>query len=809
MAALIVRFEEEQKVNTYTSGVQSTVAVAPLAGGGWAVTWQSNGQDGSGFGIYQQRYNADGSLSGTEQKVNSYTPGEQSSPSITALADGGWVVTWQSNGQDGSGYGVYQQRYKADGSLRGSEQKIHSTTFNIQTLPNVTALTDGGWVVTWQASDGSSPSVYQKRYSADGSLIGGEQRVNTYTTGNQERADVTALADGGWVVTWSSFSPEQDGVGWGVYQQRYHADGSARGGEQRVNTTVMGSQQSQSVTSLADGGWLVTWQSLSQDGSGQGIYQQRYSADGLISGSEQRVNSYTSGDQTLPSVTALADGGWLVTWSSSGQDGSGFGIYQQRYSPDGSLRESASSERRVNSFTVGSQEASNVRVLKDGGWVVTWASDGQDGSGFGIYQQHYRAVTSFGSGKESGTGWIDDDLFHVRNGGLANGDSLEGGLGTDTLAMIETGTLDLTAPDLLTGIEIVQGTGGHDVIVTNAARLVSIFGLQGGAGYDELRLKTGVYDLTNKFISGIEAVSLDSATSVTFDDKAVALLARSLTQDGIVSLQGDTFSLAERMQLYGQGIRTVTDARGVHNLTPAEASLSQASVQENTAVGQGIGFLSAADPNPLDGLRFELIDNAGGRFGLSDSQLLVANGSLLDYEKSTSHQIVVRIIDDGGISVDKSFTINIGDIPLERLRGSARSDTLIGGAGKDVLYGGLGNDTLIGGTGKDGFVFSTRLDAKKNLDRINDFNPKDDSIWLENAIFKKLGKKGTESKPANLNKGFFVNGTEAKENDDYLIYNKKTGALYYDVDGLGSAKQVQIATLTNKATLTYNDFLVI
>jgi hypothetical protein len=51
MAALIVRFEEEQKVNTYTSGVQSTVAVAPLAGGGWAVTWQSNGQDGSGFGI--------------------------------------------------------------------------------------------------------------------------------------------------------------------------------------------------------------------------------------------------------------------------------------------------------------------------------------------------------------------------------------------------------------------------------------------------------------------------------------------------------------------------------------------------------------------------------------------------------------------------------------------------------------------------------------------------------------------------------------------------------------------------------------
>jgi Ca2+-binding RTX toxin-like protein len=744
-----------------------------------------------------------------EHRVSTYTSGAQSNATVAALAGGGWVVTWQSNGQDGSGYGVYQQRYNADGSLRGSEQKIHSTTSNIQTLPIVTALTDGGWVVTWQASDGSSPSVYQKRYSADGSLIAGEHRVNTYTTGNQERADVTALTDGGWVVTWSSFSPEQDGVAWGVYQQRYNADGSARSGEQRVNTTVIGSQQSQSVTALADGGWVVTWQSFGQDGSGYGIYQQRYSADGLISGSEQRVNSYTSGDQTLPSVSALADGGWLVTWSSNDQDGSGSGIYQQRYSPDGSLKDSATSERRVNGFTAGSQEASSVRVLEDGGWVVTWASDGQDGSGFGIYQQHSRAVASFGSGKESGTGWIYDDLFQVRNGGLANGDSLEGGLGTDTLAMTETGTLDLTEPDLLTGIEIVQGTSGNDVIVTNAARLVNIFGLQGGAGHDELRLKTGVYDLTKKFISGIEAITLDSSASVTFADKAAALLARSLTQDGAVSLQGDAFSLAERMQLYRQGIQTVTDAGGVHNLTPAEASLSQASVQENTATGQGIGFLSAADPNPGDGLRFELIDNAGGRFGLSDSQLLVANGSLLDYENSTSHQIVVRIIDDGGISVDKSFKINIGDIPVEWLRGSARSDTLIGGAGKDVLYGGSGNDILIGGAGKDVFVFSTRLDAKKNLDRISDFNVKDDSIWLENAIFKKLGKKGTESKPANLNKGFFVNGTEAKESDDHLIYNKKTGALYYDVDGLGSAKQVQIATLKNKATLTYNDFLVI
>ena len=43
------------------------------------------------------------------------------------------------------------------------------------------------------------------------------------------------------------------------------------------------------------------------------------------SGSEFRVNTYTSGSQSQPSVTALDGGGFVVTWSSYNQDCDGLG----------------------------------------------------------------------------------------------------------------------------------------------------------------------------------------------------------------------------------------------------------------------------------------------------------------------------------------------------------------------------------------------------------------------------------------------------------------------------------------------------
>jgi len=171
-----------------------------------------------------------------------------------------------------------------------------------------------------------------------------ETQVNTYITGDQRFPQITTLSDGGWVITWRSFG--QDGDGYGIYAQAYNADGTTQGAEIQVNTYITSQQDAPQITALGDGGWVITWESSGQDGSGDGIYAQAYNADGTTQGAEVQVNTQTLGIQTIPLITALGDGGWVITWRSIGQDGSEFGIYAQAYNADGTTQ---GSEVQVNS----------------------------------------------------------------------------------------------------------------------------------------------------------------------------------------------------------------------------------------------------------------------------------------------------------------------------------------------------------------------------------------------------------------------------------------------------------------------------
>ena len=77
-----------------------------MAGGGFVVTWTSYNQDGSSYGVYAQRYNADGSAAGTEFRINESTAGGQYQSSVTALANGGFVVSWYNDNYDVSASGT-------------------------------------------------------------------------------------------------------------------------------------------------------------------------------------------------------------------------------------------------------------------------------------------------------------------------------------------------------------------------------------------------------------------------------------------------------------------------------------------------------------------------------------------------------------------------------------------------------------------------------------------------------------------------------------------------------------------------------
>jgi Ca2+-binding RTX toxin-like protein len=217
---------------------------------------------------------------------------------------------------------------------------------------------------------------------------------------------------------------------------------------------------------------------------------------------------------------------------------------------------------------------------------------------------------------------------------------------------------------------------------------------------------------------------------------------------------------------------------------------------------------------------FKLVsDNAGGY------SIVLREGIALDYENQAHHNVTLTVT-DGTNALTKRLALSLtdeidvftgtasvdslnGTAGRDIIKGLAGNDTLVGNAGNDKLYGGAGKDVLNGGAGQDVFVFDSKPNKKTNLDKVAEFSVTDDSIWLENKVFAKLGKKGSEAAPAQLKKSFFVLGDKAKDKDDYIIYSKKTGRLYFDVDGSGSKAAVEIATLSKKLAMTYKDFFVI
>ncbi|MBR8827026.1 MAG: hypothetical protein DSM107014_03810 [Gomphosphaeria aponina SAG 52.96 = DSM 107014] len=321
---------EEFIVNTTPDGPQLSSSVSDLTGGGFVVTWRSFGQDGSDDGVFARVYDADGEPQGEEFQINTTTNDDQWQAKVTGLKDGGFVITWQSNGQDGSGSGIYRRRYNSDGQPVAEEIQVNITTEQDQVLPVISDLANGGFVVTWDSDgqDGSDMGVYGQVYAANGSRVGGEFRVNTTTDGSQSNSSVTDLADGGFVVSWQS---PQDGEGTGIYAQRYDANNQKVGSEFRVNSTIEGPQTNAQIAKTTDGGFVVTWQSINVDEGDSNIFGQAYDANGNPLGGEFQVNTTTEENQWAPAVVGLPNEGFAIAWQSLQAGDNDWDIYGQRF----------------------------------------------------------------------------------------------------------------------------------------------------------------------------------------------------------------------------------------------------------------------------------------------------------------------------------------------------------------------------------------------------------------------------------------------------------------------------------------------
>lgn len=309
---------------------------------------------------------------GPEFWVSPPATGFQGGAVVAGGPEGNAVVVWERFRPDESSE-ILARRYDVSGAVLGEVLRVSAGISSLELEPAVAMSADGGFVVAWsvldqQGNDGYD--VYARRYDAAGVPQGAPFRVNTTVVNDQFAPDVAMDAAGNFVVAWTSF--DEDGSGHDIYARRYDAAGAALGGEFRVNETTPDAQQFPSIAMSPTGAFVVAWQSLDQDGSGYGIYAQRYNAAGAAQGAELQVNTATDGDQQSPSAAMDAAGNFVIAWrlDFSGDD---VGVHARLYDAAGAPRGGQFPVDDSDFF--GDSQSLAVAMDTRGRFVITWAAD--------------------------------------------------------------------------------------------------------------------------------------------------------------------------------------------------------------------------------------------------------------------------------------------------------------------------------------------------------------------------------------------------------------------------------------------------
>lgn len=390
--AQVIPLGPEFQVNTYTTGNQNDSAVATDAAGNLIVIWRGESAGDSDGGIQGQRYDDSGLRVGNEFQVNTFTTGSQSAPRVASDAAGNFVVVWRSfgsSGTDNSYSSIQARRFDNTGGPLGAEFQVNTYTTGTQRDPAVASDTSGDFVVVWESyggsagSDTSGSSVQGQRFDSAGTPLGGEFQINTYTSGFQQRQDVTINGAGGILVVWDSdASGGTDSSSFSVQGQRFDGSGAPLGSEFQVNTYTTNFQGGPSVAVDTAGNFVVAWQGYGggSDGDGHSVQAQRYDLSGTPLGGEFQVNTYTTGGQGDPDVAADPTGNFVVVWHSPDSDGtdtSDGSIQGQRFDGTGAP---VGSQFQVNTYTTGDQDRPRVAPDSAGNFVVVWDGDGSSGS---------------------------------------------------------------------------------------------------------------------------------------------------------------------------------------------------------------------------------------------------------------------------------------------------------------------------------------------------------------------------------------------------------------------------------------------
>ena len=388
------------RVNTFTLNQQMHAQVAVGPRGDSLIVWSSLNQDGDNFGVFGQRYDAMGIPQGGEFQVSATNFGYQYATGVAADAGGNYIVVWFATGVDGSGRGIVGRVFSPTGVPLTGDFPVNAFAAGRQTAPAVAAQPGGGFVVVWESAgqDGSSYAIVGRRFDSRGNPLTGDFIVNAFTPGAQNAARVASDAAGNFVVVWHSDA--QDGSAKGVFGRRFNAAGAPLTGDFQVNVYTSFFQQYPMVSALADGRFVVAWESgntiggPTQDGNNYGSYARRFDAAGNPLSGDLQLNVYTVDHQRTPTVTTFGNGSFLGAWNSQDQlmPFPNRDVFARTFNAAGA----PGPEFLVNQVTGADQFQSNADADEVGNIVVAWDSVNQDGSSNGVYARRYGGLVPFG-----------------------------------------------------------------------------------------------------------------------------------------------------------------------------------------------------------------------------------------------------------------------------------------------------------------------------------------------------------------------------------------------------------------------------
>ncbi|HTV71561.1 MAG TPA: calcium-binding protein [Rhizobiaceae bacterium] len=367
---------------------------------------------------------------------------------------------------------------------------------------------------------------------------------------------------------------------------------------------------------------------------------------------------------------------------------------------------------------------------------------------------------------------------------------------------------------------LVHSTDSNAFFVNGAgARIESSFGTTISTAGTVAIQTTNVAHNFGLHIFGTVRSSHENGKAVVLSGSGNTILIDKGVENG-ATLAGSIFASSIAIWLngaVGNSTSTVINKGNIYANTAVQNDGSERAVFTNEGfvfadgVGAGQGaFVDFAGTN-------DIVTNTGTMYGNiflggGNDRFSTANGSFSGYVYGGdgNDTIIAGIGGDefDGQNGNDTLTGNRG---VDQIKGGAGNDTVTGGAGDDRLYGdanndklngGVGTDRLWGGANADTFIFNV-APTIANCDFIYDFNRVDDTIQLENAVFKQIGAVGPLKATA------FKLSTQVKDADDRIIYNRATGQIFYDADGSGPIAPANFVSLTTKPLITAADFHVI